>query len=85
MLPVGTLFRIRSSGNAPPEFVERLGDVLLLISDVFERVEDDRWREFVIVTLHCLARGQQHEPTTAYRASCWLYLGCPVGTTVNSE
>lgn len=40
---VGTSFRIRSFGNAPPSFVVRVaGEALRLISERFERVEDDR-------------------------------------------
>lgn len=48
---VGTSLRIRSSGTVVPALVGRPpGDELRLISEVFERAEEDRWRELVIAT-----------------------------------
>jgi hypothetical protein len=80
---VGTSLRIRSSGTVVPALAERPGDELRLISEVFERAEEDGWRELVIAT-HSLLSKTRERADRSYRWLANAKKGCglsgPVGT-----
>lgn len=65
---------MRSSGTVEPAVVEWIdGDAPRLISELFDRAEDDRWREVVIVThtSSCKDSMTQRLLSRALCASSW--------------